>query len=75
MAAIKDHASDDAGFTKISLSRHNLANSGVVDSSEGVGLKGQMSNTTDRYQVGILDGYRNRQIRSLRLQRHRHRSW
>jgi len=51
---------------------HDKTNSGVVDSSEGVGLKGQMSNTTDRYQVGILDGYRNRQIRSLRFLRHSH---
>ena len=30
--------------------------SGFVDSSEGVGRKGRMSSTTDRYRVGILDG-------------------
>jgi len=51
MAAIKDHASDDAGFTKISLSRHNLANSGFVDSSEGVGRKRRMSSITGRYRA------------------------
>jgi len=41
---------------------HNKTNSGFVDSSEGVGRKGRMSSTTDRYRVGILDGHRNRQI-------------
>jgi len=46
--------------------------SGFVDSSEGVGRKGRMSNTTDRYQAGILDGHRDRQTKSLRLPRHIH---
>ena len=50
---------------------HNKTNS---DSSEGVGRKGRMSSTTDRYQAGILDGRRDRQIRMLRFLRHSH-SW
>jgi len=33
---------------------HDKTNSGVVDSSEGVGWKGRMSSTNDRYQEGIL---------------------
>jgi len=39
---------------------HDKTNSNVVDSSEGVGRKGRMSSTTDRYQAaaGILDGHR-----------------
>jgi len=41
---------------------HNKTNSGFVDSSEGIGLQGQMSSTTDRYRVGILDRHRDRQI-------------
>ena len=49
-------------------------NSGFVDSSEGVGRKGRVSSTTDRYRAGILDGHRDRQIRRLRLPRHNH-SW
>ena len=51
---------------------HNKTNSGFVDSSEGVGRKGRMSSTTDRYRVGILDGHRDRQIRMLHLPRHGH---
>ena len=46
---------------------HNKTNSGCVDSSEGVGRKGRMLSTTDRYRAGILDGHRDRQIRRLRL--------
>jgi len=37
---------------------HDKTNSGFVDSSEGVGRKGRMSSTTDRYRAGILDGHR-----------------
>jgi len=51
---------------------HDKTNSGFVDSSEGVGQKGRMSSTTDRYRAGILDGHRDRQIRRLRLPRHSH---
>jgi len=51
---------------------HGKTNSGFVDSSEGVGRKGRMSSTTDRYRVGILDGHRDWQIRRLRLPRHSH---
>jgi len=51
---------------------HDKMNSGIVDSSEGVGRKGRMSSTTDRYRAGILDGYRDQQIRRLRLPRHSH---
>jgi len=40
--------------------------------SEGVGRKGRMSSTTDRYRVGILDGHRDRQIRRLLFPRHSH---
>ena len=47
---------------------HNKTNSGFVDSSEGVGRKGRMSSTTDRYRAGILDGHRDRQIRSYGFQ-------
>ena len=47
-------------------------NSGFVDSSEGIGRKGRMSSTTDRYRARILDGHRDRQIRRLRLPRHSH---
>jgi len=47
-------------------------NGDVVDNSEGVGRKKPMSNTTDRYRVGILDGHRDQQIRRLRLLRHSH---
>ena len=44
---------------------HNQTNSGFVDSSEGVGRKGGMSSTTDRYraeywmgtEIGRLGGY------------------
>jgi len=46
---------------------HDKTNSGFVDSSEGVGRKGRMSSTTDRYRAGILDGHRNWQTRRLRL--------
>ena len=34
----------------------------------------RMSCTTDRYQAGILDGHRDRQIRMLRFPRHSHSS-
>jgi len=51
---------------------HNKTNSGFVDSTEGVGRKGQMSSTNDRYRAGILDGHRDRQIRSLQFPRHSH---
>jgi len=51
---------------------HDKTNSGVVDSSEGVGLNGRMSSTTGRYQAGILDGHRSRQIRRLQRRRHKH---
>jgi len=51
---------------------HDKTNSGIVDSSEGVGLKGQTSSTTDRYRSGILDGHRDQQIRRLRLPKHSH---
>ena len=44
----------------------------VVDSSKGVGLKGRMSSTTDRYRAEILDGHRDQQIRRLWLPRHSH---
>jgi len=37
---------------------HDQTNSGVVDSSKGVGRKGRMSSTTDRYRAGILNGQR-----------------
>jgi len=46
---------------------HDKTNWGLVDGSEGVGRKGQMSSTTNRYRAGILDGHRDRQIRRLRL--------
>ena len=49
-----------------------VTNSGFVDSSEGVGRKGRMSSTTDRYRAGILYGHRDRQIGRLRLPRHSH---
>jgi len=45
---------------------------GFVDSNEGVGRKGRMSSTTDRYRAGILAGHRDRQIRRLRFPRHSH---
>jgi len=48
---------------------HSKTNSGFVDSSEGVGQKGRMSSTTDRYRAGILDGHRDWQIRGLQLSR------
>ena len=51
---------------------HNKTNLGYFDSSEGVGRKGQMSSTTDRYRAGILDEHRDRQIRRLRFPRHSH---
>jgi len=46
---------------------HDKTNPGFVDSSEGVGRKGRMSSTTDRYRAGILDGHRDRQIKRSRL--------
>jgi len=51
---------------------HDKTNSGFVDSSEGVGMNGRMSSTTDRYQAGILDGHRDRQNRMLQLPGHNH---
>jgi len=42
---------------------HDKTNLRVADNSEGVGRKGQMSSTTDRYRAGILDGHRDQQIR------------
>ena len=45
---------------------HNKTNTSFVDSSEGR-WKRRMSSTTDRYQAGILDGHRDRQIRRLRF--------
>jgi len=47
---------------------YDQTNSSVVDSSEGVGRKGRMSNTTDRYRAGLLDGHGNWQIRRLQFQ-------
>jgi len=46
---------------------HFKTNLGVIDSSEGVGRKGQMSSTTDRHRAGILDGQGVWQIKRLRL--------
>jgi len=37
---------------------HNKKNPDFVDSSEGVGRKGQMSSATDSYRAEILDGHR-----------------
>ena len=51
---------------------HDKTNSGVVDSSKGVGRKAQMSNMTDRYRAGILYGHRDQQIESFRRLRHIH---
>ena len=51
---------------------HDKTSSGFVDSSEGVGRKGRMSSTTDRYRAGLLDGHRDRQIRRLWFPRHSH---
>ena len=45
---------------------HDKVISGFVDSSEGVGLKGRMSSTTDRYRARILAQRLGRQIRRLR---------
>jgi len=42
---------------------HNKTNSGFVDSSEGIGRKGRMSSTTDRYRAIMLDGHRDQQIK------------
>ena len=68
MAVSKDHASCWVQRSHC----HNKTNSGFVDSSEGVGRKGRMSSTTDRYRAGILDGHRDRQIRRLRFPRYSH---
>jgi len=38
--------------------------------ASGVGRKGRMSSTTDRYRARILDGHRNWQIGRLRFPRH-----
>ena len=54
---------------------HDTKKLGFVDSSEGIGRKGRMSSTTDRYRATILDGHRDRQIRRLRLSRHRYSGW
>ena len=51
---------------------YDQTNAGVVDSSEGVGRKGRMSNATDRYRTGILDGHRDWQIKRLQLLMHSH---
>ena len=51
---------------------HDKTNSGFVNSSEGVGRKGRISSTTDRYRAGIRDRHRDRQIRRLLLPRHSH---
>ena len=56
----------------LAVTTHAKTDSGVVDSSEGVGRKGRMSNTTDRYRAGILDGHRDRLMRRLQLPRHSH---
>jgi len=42
---------------------HDKTNVGFVDSNEGVGRKGRMLCTTNRYRAEILDGHRDRQIR------------
>jgi len=42
---------------------HDLKKRGVVNSSKGVGQKGRMSSTTDRYRAGILDGHRDWQTK------------
>jgi len=49
---------------------YDQTNAGVADSSEGVGRKGRMSDTTDRYRAGILDTHRDWQIRRLQLPIH-----
>ena len=70
MAVSEDHASM-LGSQRSHC--HNQTNSGFVDSSEGIGRKGRMSRTTDRYRAGILDdGHRDLQIRRLRLPKHSH---
>jgi len=65
------HDKTNSGIVVGSQKSHcdDKTNSGVVDSSEGVGRKGRMSSTTDRYRAGILDGRRDRQIRGLQLPR------
>jgi len=67
MAVREDHASC---WVHKDLTVMTKQISGVADSSEGVGRKGRMSSTADRYRAGILDVHRNQQIRSLRLPRH-----
>jgi len=53
---------------------YETKNTGVVDSSKGVGWKGQMPSVPDcdRYRAGILDGHRDRQTRGLWLPNHSH---
>jgi len=47
---------------------HGKTNSGFVDSSEGVGRKGQRSSTADKYRAGILDRHRDWQISEAQSQ-------
>ena len=54
---------------------HNKTNTGFVYNSEGVGRKGWISSTTDRYRAGILDGHIDRQIKRLQFPRHSHSEW
>jgi len=50
---------------------HDKTHSGFVDSSEGVGRKGQMTSTTDRYRAGILDGHRDQEVMASEAQSQR----
>jgi len=42
---------------------HERESTGVVDSSNGMGLKEQTPRTTNRYRAELLDGHRDRQTR------------
>jgi len=57
MAVSEDHASCWV-HKNLTVTTKQIQASKFVDSSEGVGRKGRMSSTTDRYRAGILDGHR-----------------
>jgi len=65
IAVSKDHASC---WIRKDLTVMTKTNSGVIDSSEGVGRKGRMSSTTDKCRAGILDGHRDRHTTASKAQ-------
>ena len=69
MAVSEDQASC---WVHIDLTVTKKENSGVLDSSKGVGQKNRMPSTSHRYRAGMLDRHRDWQTMTLRFPRQNH---